>query len=53
MISGPYAFLVSSSERAEITSLEEITILDINELEGGRVGGIDPESFSVELEAKV
>ena len=53
MPSGPYAFLVLSSERAEMTSLEEMTILGINELEGGGVGGIAPESFNVELEAKV
>ena len=32
--SGPYTFLVLSSERAEVASLEEITILGINELEG-------------------
>ena len=32
--SGPYVFLVLSSERAEMTSLEEITMLGINELEG-------------------
>ena len=51
--SGPYAFLVLSSDRAEITSLEEILILGINELEGGGVGGIAPESSRVELEAKV
>ena len=31
ILSGPYSFLVLSSERAEMTSLEEITILDINE----------------------
>src|ERR1700755_646646 len=42
--SGLYAFLVLSSERAEMTSLEEILILSINELE--RV-----ESSNVELEA--
>ena len=53
MPSGPYAFLVLSSERAEMTSLEEITILGINKWEDGGAGGIDPESFSVELEAKV
>src|SRR6201990_585178 len=51
--SGPYAFLVLSSERAEMTSLEEITILVINELEGVEGGGIVPESSKVELEAKV
>ena len=33
-------------------SIEEITILGINELEGGGVGGIAPESFNVELEQK-
>src|ERR1044072_8426701 len=51
--SGPYAFLVLSSERAEMTSLEEIIILGINELEGVEGGGIAPESSKVELEAKV
>ena len=51
--SGPYAFLVLSSERAEMTSLEEITILGINELEGVEGGGIAQESSKVELEAKV
>src|ERR1700755_1760937 len=51
--SGPYAFLVLSSERAEMTSLEEITILGINELEGVEEGGIAPESSKVELEANV
>src|ERR1044072_2682350 len=40
-------------ERAEMTSLEEITILGINELEGVEGGGIAPESSKVELEAKV
>ena len=49
---GPRFFLVSSSERAEITSLKEIIILGINELEGVE-GGIAPESSKVELEAKV
>ena len=51
--SGLYAFLVLSSERAEITYLEEILILSINELEG--VEGVEtaPESSKVELEAKV
>ena len=53
MPSGPYAFLVLSSERAEMTSLEEMTILGINELEGVEGGGIAPESSKVELEAKV
>ena len=51
--SGPYAFLVLSSERAEITSLEEILIIGIIELEGVEGGGIAPESSRVELEAKV
>src|ERR1700755_1596553 len=53
--SGPYAFLVLSSERerAEMTSLEEITILGINELEGVEGGGIAQESSKVELEAKL
>ena len=37
----PFAFLVLSSERAEITSLEEIIILSINELE--RVEGLSIE----------
>ena len=32
--SGPCSCLVLSSERAEMTSLEEILILGINELEG-------------------
>ena len=50
--SGPYAFLVLSSERAEITSLEEILIIGIIELEGVEGGGIAPESSKVELEAK-
>src|SRR6201990_918037 len=36
---GPYAFLVLSSERAEMTSLEEITMLDINELDEVEGGG--------------
>ena len=51
--SGPYAFLVLSSEREEITSLDEITMLGINELEGVKGGGIAPESSKVESEAKV
>ena len=51
--SGPYAFLALSSERAEVTSLEEITILGINELEGVEGEGTAPESSKVELEAKV
>lgn len=34
MPSGLYAFLVLSSVRAEFTSLDEITLLDIKELEG-------------------
>src|ERR1044072_8620606 len=50
--SGPYAFLVLSSERAEMTSLEEILILGIIELEGVEGEGIAPESSKVELEAK-
>ena len=50
---GSYAFLVLSSERAEMTSLEKITTLGINELEGVEGGGIAPESSKVELEAKV
>ena len=41
-----------SSERAEMTSLEEI-ILGINELKGGEGAGIALESSKVELEAKV
>src|ERR1700755_2744130 len=49
--SGPYAFLVLSSERIEVTSLEEITMLVINELEGVEGEGIAPESSKVELEA--
>ena len=36
-----------------MTSLEEITILGINELEGVKGGGIASESSKVELEAKV
>ena len=48
--SRPYAFLVLSSVRAEITSLEEITILSINELEGVEGGGIAPEMSKVEVE---
>src|ERR1700755_1113200 len=51
--SGPYAFLVLNSERAKMTSLEEIIILGINELEGVEGGGINPESSKVELEAEV
>jgi len=51
--SGPFAFLVLSSERAEVKSLEEILILGINELEGFEREGIVPESTKVELEAKV
>ena len=47
--SGPYAFLVLSSESAEMTSLEEIIILGINELEGVEGGGIASESSKVEL----
>ena len=50
---GPYAFLVLSSERAEMISLEEITMLGINELDGDEGGGIALESSVVELEAKV
>ena len=46
-------FLVLSSEKAEMTSLEEITKLDINELEGVDEEGISPESSKVELGAKV
>ena len=38
--SGPYAFLVLSSERAEMTSLEEILILGINEFKRIEGGGI-------------
>ena len=44
---------MSSSERAEITSLEEILLLGIIELEGVEGGGIAPESSKVELESKV
>src|SRR6201990_1205867 len=51
--SGPYAFLVLSSERAEATSLEEITMLGINELEGVEGVGTAPESSKVEFKAKV
>ena len=51
--SGPYAFLVLSSERAEMTSLEEITMKGINELEGVEGVGTSPESSKVELKAKV
>ena len=40
-------------ERAEITSLEEILIIGIIEVEGVEGGGIAPESSKVELEAKV
>src|ERR1700755_1503519 len=50
--SGPYAFLVFSFERAEVTSLEEITILGINELEGVEGVGTAPESSKVEFKAK-
>ena len=53
MPSGRYAFLVLSSERAWITSLEEITILGINELERVEGEGTAPESSKVELEAKI
>ena len=53
MPSGPYAFLVLSSERAEMSSLEEILILGIIELEGDEGGGIALESFKIELVAKV
>ena len=35
MPSGRYAFLVLKSEREEMTYLDEITILDINDLKGG------------------
>src|ERR1700755_3569108 len=51
--SGPYAFLVLSLERAEVTSLEEITILGINELKGVKGVGKAPESSKVEFRAKV
>lgn len=51
--SGPYAFLVLSSEKAEITSLEVIIILGINELKGVEGGGKSQESSKVELETKV
>ena len=51
--SGPYAFLVLSSVRAEITSLEEVTILGINELKEVQGVRTAPESSKVELEAKV
>ena len=51
--SGPYAFLVLSSERAEITSLKEIIILGINELERVEGEGTAPESSKVEFKAKV
>src|ERR1044072_9490005 len=51
--SRPYPFLVLSAERAEVTSLEEITILGINALEGVEAEGTAPESSKVELEAKV
>jgi len=51
--SGPYAFLMLSSERAEMTSLEEIIILGTNELEGVEGGGIAPELSKVGLEAKI
>ena len=50
--SGPYAFLVLSSEKEEITTLEKTTMLGINELEGVEGEGIAPESSKVELEAK-
>ena len=43
ILSGPYAFLVLSSERTEITFFEEILILGINELEGVEGGGVAPE----------
>ena len=45
--SGPYAFLVLSSETAVITSLEDILTLGINELDGFEGGGIAPESSKV------
>ena len=51
--SGPYDFLVFSSERAEVTSLEEIAILGLNELEGFEGVGTAPESSKVEFKAKV
>src|ERR1700755_826644 len=51
--SGPYAFLVLSSVRAEMTSLKEILISGIIELEGVEGGEIAPESSKVELDAKV
>src|ERR1700755_2152348 len=50
--SGPYAFLVLSSERAEMTSLEEITILSINELEGVEGVGTAPESITLNQKQK-
>ena len=53
ILSGPYAFLLLSSETAELTSLEEITMLGINEFDGVEGGGITSESSKVELEAKV
>ena len=51
--SGPRAFEVSSPERAEKTSEEEILIVGMKKSEGGGAGGINPESSKVELAAKV
>ena len=50
--SGLYAFLVLNSERTEMTSLGEIIILGINELEGVEGEGTAPESSKVELDQK-
>lgn len=51
--SDPYAFLITRPERTEKTSVEEVLIVDINELDGGGDTGIAPESSKVEIEAKV
>ena len=51
--SGPYPFLLLSSEITEMTSLEEITILGVNELEGVEGVGIALESPNVQLKPKV
>ncbi len=51
--SGPYAFLESSPERAEKTSLEENLISGRSKFEGGGDGGTAPKSSKLELEEKV
>ena len=51
--SGPYSFLVLSSERAEMSSFGEILMLGINKLKEVEGEGIAPESSKVELGPKV